>query len=71
MKQFDEWKANMQFQYDQTAWNLAQHAFEAGMLAAADIVADLEENWTGPVGKGALSLATSLIKKTCHDEHEA
>ena len=68
MKQFDEWKATMQFQYDQTAWNLAQHAFEAGMLAAAGIVADLEENWTGPVGKGALSRATRMIKKTCNHD---
>ena len=43
MKGFDDWMATLNFEYDQTALNLAFHAYRAGWKARGEVDAEIAE----------------------------
>ena len=42
--EFEEWKETLTFKYDQTALNLAEHAFQAGNFARKEQDEEIAEN---------------------------
>ena len=63
---FEEWKKTLTFEYDQTAFNLAFHAFQAGKDEQKEKDAQIIKRikWDGDVGKAALSVAVAAIRES-------
>lgn len=75
MNEFEKWWAGYNDAYDNLVWkrvshlNVAQAAFRAGMLRAAEIAESKEGSWADLEWNEAVHDIAASIRKEAEDEH--